>query len=92
MIEVFPEIPFADLFGQILVGCGYQQYPAVSLLIVAEADKAAVIEKAEQLYLGFRVGIADFVKKDNAAAGLFQNPLAVSVCAGKRPFFVAEQF
>ena len=76
---------------EVFVGGGHEEDPAVALHVVAEPHETAVIEKAEELNLGLRVGIAYFVEEDNAAMGLFQYPLAVVVGAGEGPFLVAEQ-
>ena len=92
MIEISPEAPFCDQPRQILVGRGDQQHPGETGLIVTEANEAAIIEETQQLYLGFRVSITDFIEEHHATAGLFNNAITISVCAGEGATFVAKEF
>ena len=90
MVQVLPEVAPADLLQQVLVGGGDQQHTADTLLVLSEAEETAVIQEAEQLYLGFRIGISDFIQKNDSARRLLEDPFPIAVGAGERPLLVAE--
>ena len=60
--------------------------------ITAHAVKLPVGQHAQQTGLNVQRHIADLIQEQRAAVSLFEAPLANGICAGKRPFFVPEQF
>ncbi len=59
--------------------------------ILADAADFAALQHAEQLGLHGLRQLADFVEKDRAAVGHFEQADAVFVGAGERAFAMAEQ-
>ncbi len=59
--------------------------------VLAHAADLAVLQHAQQL--GLRAGgqLADFIEKDRAAIGLFEQPRALADSAGEGPARVAEE-
>ncbi len=92
VVEIGPETPCGYQARHILVRCGYQQHPGKAGLVFAQAHETTIIKKTQQLNLGFRVRITYFIKEHHAAAGLFDNALAIGMGAGKGTTLVAKQF
>ena len=61
------------------------------LLSSAHPLQALFLKKPEKLHLNGAWKLANFIQKEGAATGCFQQPFALNVRTGKGAFFVAEQ-
>ncbi len=89
-VQVLPEFSVRHRLFEIGVGGG--DHPGIDLDFLPAADplKALFLQKAEQLDLNRGWKFADLVQEQSAAAGTFDQPLALSMSAGKGALFVAE--
>ena len=89
--QIFPKRARAHHFGQIPVGSGNNAYIYGNAAVAAHPLKATLLQQAQQLGLYAQWQLAHLVQKNCAAVCLFKTPLAKN-SAGKRTFFMAEQF
>ncbi|OPZ81926.1 MAG: hypothetical protein BWY77_00417 [bacterium ADurb.Bin431] len=91
VIEVLAEA--LALLQIIAVAQGGDRYACVggSGLVGAEGIVLALLQKPQQLDLGFETEVADLVEEEGSARRLFDQPLAFAVGPGKGPAAVAEE-
>ena len=90
--EVFPKTALRDLLVQILVG--RRDHPNIDLQWLSGADRFdfAILQCPKDLGLRLEAHVSDFIEEDGPAIGLDKFPRLSAVGAGKRAFFVTEEF
>ena len=83
--------PVGDHFVQIAMRGANDAHIDVDRLVLADAANLAALQHAQQLGLHRFGQLADFVEKDRAAVGDFEQADAMLVGAGERAFAMAEQ-
>jgi hypothetical protein len=91
-VEIFAEELFADALLKVAVGGGNDADVYVNGLRAADAFKAAFFEDAKELGLAGEREFADFVEEERAALGQLDLADLAIAGAGKRAFFMAEEF
>jgi len=91
IVEVFPEIPFFDLFGQVHIGC--RNHPAIHRDLTQIADPAdlAIFQEAQQPHLHFSRNIADFVQKQGPVVRGLDEAFLIADGVRKGPLHMTEQ-
>ncbi|MGB7296048.1 MAG: hypothetical protein WBC70_10705 [Candidatus Aminicenantales bacterium] len=89
--EIVTELPFADLFFQVLVGGG--DNPDVDLADLARPNPLDLpfFEDPQHLRLGFEAHVSDFVQEDGPAVGQLELAHLALGGPGERALFVAEK-
>ncbi len=93
MEQVAAELPLIDQFGQVAVGCG--DHPDIDRDdgVAADAADFLFFQGAQQARLQGLGQVADFIEKQTAAVGQFEQPAAAAFAgAGKGSLGVTEQF
>jgi len=90
--EVGPEASLPDHLFKVAVGG--RDHPDIdgNVAVAAQAPVAFVLDRLEDLALHGQRHVADFVEKDGAAVGEFENPLVAPAGIGVGPFLVSEKF
>ena len=89
--QILAEATLGDLLLQVAVGRGDQADVGRDGLIATHAFELAFLQHAQELHLGRRRDVADFVEEQRAAVGLLEATLASAIRAGVRAALVAEQ-
>ena len=92
VVQVFTELTDFGQAFEIPVGRGDQAHIHFLRLHGAHAANFAFLQHPKQPRLGFKRQFTDFIEKQRPAIGSLDQPGASGAGAGKRPFFVAEQF
>src|SRR5882757_1016474 len=89
--KVFAKITAIDHSFQVTVGRRY--YPGIECDLVMRSDRPNTffLQDAQQFDLHPGRHFADLIKKDGAAVGSLEKPLAIGVGAGESAFDIAEQ-
>ncbi|MDT4866107.1 hypothetical protein FQZ97_1009440 [compost metagenome] len=72
VIKIFAEKPLSDELTQILVGCSHDAHIGFDRRATANCHIFALLQHTQQACLRFHWHIADFIKKQRAAIGLFK--------------------
>ena len=89
--QVFAEVAGRDHFGQVAVRGADDAHVDGERFVFADAADFAAFQHAQQLGLHRLGQLADFVEKDRAAVGDFEQADAMLVGPGERAFAMAEQ-
>ena len=92
VIQIFAETSGCDFGFQIAVGCRYNAHVDFQRFFAADSFKALVLQHAQNLYLNVLIYFADFIQKNGTAVCKLEAAPFKRSRAGKRAFFVAEQF
>ena len=90
--QIFAERVLFDHVGEIAIGRGDDAHVRAPRDRVADAFVFAILDEAQQFRLQRKRHIADFIEKQSAAFGLIDATQFIFGSAGKRAFFVTEQF
>ena len=92
VIEVFPKK--ACRHTGLEIGIGGADDPDVAFRLPggSHAQKVSLLQHPQQLYLQRRRHAVDFIEKEGAPSGRFQQSFFLLAGPGEGPFFVAEQF
>src|ERR1700730_6321834 len=91
VIKIFAEAAFADQGEEFHVGSGDDAYVDLDLLGATEAHEFALLNYAEELGLRFRANGGDFVKKDGALIGDFEETLLGGNGTSEGAFYMTEK-
>ena len=89
--KVFAKAPGGHFAPQVAAGAGNELEVAAHFAVAAQWVEALFLDGFEQHGLLVRPQLADFVQKQHAAIGAFEQAGAVAGRAGEGAFFVAEQ-
>src|SRR5215204_1081343 len=92
VIQVFAQLAGADRVRRIDIRRRDDAHVHGLFLAPAETAEAALLEHAQQLHLGRRLHLGDFVEEQRSAMRQLEDPGAPIVRAGERAFLVAEDF
>src|SRR5687768_5974604 len=89
-IEIVAKLFLADELAYVLVRGRDQPHVDLPVTNVADAAKTFLLENLQQFWLNLQIDVANFVQKDRAAMGHFEQSLLRSGGAGERAFLMAE--
>ena len=92
VVQVFAESIFGHLLVEIAVGGRDHAHVDGNLGRAAHRPNAALLQYTQQFDLHGQRHFADFVEKDRALVGHFEQATLVLVGSGERAFYVTEQF
>src|SRR5437773_2552411 len=86
--------PVSSATARSIAFSSWRNHPHVDGDLVSSADwtYASLLQDPQQFDLHGQIHFANFVKKDRAAVGNFEQATFVLICAGECAFHVAEQF
>ena len=91
MVQIFAEHAVLDALLQVLMGRSNHAQVGLDRIVAAHAVKMTVAQYAQQAGLQVRRHVANFIKKQRSALGLFKAAPAHGLRASKCTAFVAEQ-
>ena len=91
VVEIGAEAPALDVVFQIAVRRRHDAHVHRNGFGAADGDRFALLQHAEQLHLGRRRHLADFIEEERAAAGGREQSLLVADRARERALHVTEQ-
>ena len=89
-IEIVAKLFLTNQLTYVLVRSGYQPHVNLPVAYVANATESFLFEHLQQLRLDLQIDVADFVEKDCAAMGHFEQSLLRSGRTGERAFLMTE--
>src|SRR4051795_4771192 len=92
MEQVAAETAGFDCRLQILVGGGNDAHVHHNFFVSAETIVGNTVEHAEKLYLHLRFKFTDFIKKECAGVGHFEQPRLHGVGSGEGALLVSKEF
>ncbi len=91
MKQILAKFTGGNRGGDVAIGGGDKTDVHAQFLGAADAGKAAIFQKSQQLGLKGLAHIGDFVQENGAAIGLFDAAVFLFDGAGERAAFVAEE-
>src|SRR5882672_3895688 len=92
LVQVRPKASLSDSLFEVVMG--HHDYPHIERdeISAATSLNSAILAESQQLGLGARTEVADFVEKNRAVVGLLETPNAPRVNARERAPVVSEEF
>ena len=75
-----------------MVGSGYDAHIHRDFAVSAEPVEGITVQNPQQLYLSLKLQLCDFVEKECAFVGEFEESRLGRIGASERAFLVSEQF
>ncbi len=92
VVEIFPKDAFRNGLLEVLVRRRNHPHINFHILRPSDAPKLPLLQDSQQLDLGGRRRFPDFVEKDTASVGHFEQTGLVRRRAGERALHITEQF